>query len=71
MKDQLKKVLPVFKLMLITKLMQIKLMLNQRKMRYYIHQEIRITENKIVRGSLNRNNQNFKNKNYNKKNEAT
>ena len=36
-------------------------------MSYFIHQEIRITDNNSYRGSFNRNKQNFKNKNYNKK----
>ena len=48
MKDQLKKSLPVLQLMLITMLIEIKLMLNQRKMRYFMHQKVRITDNIIV-----------------------
>ena len=48
MKDQLKSSLPVLQLMLLTKLMHIKFMLKHMKTRYFIHQEIGITNNKIV-----------------------
>ena len=42
-------------------------LLNQKKIRYFIHRKIRIIENKIVRGFFSRNNQNFKHKKYSKK----
>ena len=50
MKDQLKKVFDSASTNanVITKLIQTKLILNQRKMRYFINQKIRITDNIIV-----------------------
>ena len=48
MNDKLKSSLPVLQLMLIAKLIEMKLMLNQGKMRYFIKQKIRITDNIIV-----------------------
>ena len=43
-------------------------MLNQRKMKYFIHQKNKnYRQHNSYRGSFSRNDQNFENKNYNKK----
>ena len=66
MKDQLKKVFTSTSTNVGNK-SEVDKLLNQKKIRYFIHLNIRITENKIVRGFFSRNNQNFKHKKYNKK----
>ena len=66
MKDQLKKVFTSTSTNVHNK-SEVDKLLNQKKIRYFIHRKIRITENKIVRGFFSRNNQNFKHKKYNKK----
>ena len=66
MKDQLKKVFTSTSTNVDNK-SEVDKLLNQKKIRYFIHLNIRITENKIVRGFFSRNNQNFKHKKYNKK----